>query len=152
MKRALILGALLLPAITFAASNMNAIDSDMAEAVFRYQFLHNESGQQTNAAAYFLEIAGEDPDDAFMRRFAGNHPPIKKWSDCSIEDTKVVDKETGKTGLIFTLKVISIKNDVTAEAEGGYYEAGLSASGNTYYLEKHDGKWIVTKDTLHFIK
>ena len=38
----------------------------MPEAVFRYQFQHNASGQQTNAAAYFIAIDNKDPDDAFM--------------------------------------------------------------------------------------
>jgi len=152
MKHSLLLGVLLFPAIAFSASTTNTLDPEMAEAVFRYQFLHNGSGQQTNAATYFLEIAGDDPDDAFIRRFTGNQPPVKKRSQCSTEGMKVTDKDTGRNGLIFTLKSISIKDEIRAEAEGGYYEAGLSASGNTYYLEKQNGKWIVTKDTLQWIK
>jgi len=35
--------------------------------------------------------------------------------------------------------------------DGGYYEYGLAASGNTYYLKKEDGKWKVYDDKQHWI-
>jgi len=31
------------------------------------------------------------------------------------------------------------------------YEAGLSASGNTYTVKKIKGKWKVTNDKMHWI-
>ena len=127
------------------------IDPDMAEAVFRYQFEHNASGQQTNAAAYFLELGDSDPNDAFISRFEGHHPPVKKRSQCSTERMRVTDKETDKWGLIFRVKKIVVTGPDTAEASGGYYEAGLSASGNTYYLKRENGKWFVEKDAMHWI-
>jgi hypothetical protein len=35
---------------------------------------------------------------------------------------------------------------------GGYFEAGLSASGNTYTLgRQRDGSWLVTSDQMQWI-
>lgn len=127
------------------------IDPDMAEAVFRYQFKHNASGQQTNATAYFLGLGDSDPDDAFMNRFQGHRPPVKKLSQCTTKGMRVTDKQTGKRGLIFSVDNIVVTGADTAEASGGYYEGGLSSSGNTYYLKRKNGKWFVEKDTMHWI-
>src|SRR5689334_12829113 len=79
---------------TPATTPRSAQEDDNREAVFRYQFGKNSSGQQQNAGVYCLEIVpGDlskepmdsnynvqplDPGEAFMKRFAGNHPPIKK--------------------------------------------------------------------------
>jgi len=63
----------------------------------------------------------------------------------------VKDKATGKPGLIFTIDSVRCADTSRCEVEGGYYEAGLSASGNTYFLEKRDGKWVVVRDTMHWI-
>ena len=60
-----------------------------------------------------------------------------------------MDKKTGEQGLIFNVTRIQWKSDT--EVEGGYYEAGLSASGNTYTLKKDKGKWQVTKDKMDWI-
>lgn len=130
---------------------VSAIDPDMAEAVFRYQFEHNASGQQTNAAAYFLEFGNFDPDDAFISRFNGHNPPVKKRSQCSTKGMQVTDKKTGKPGLIFSIDKIVMTGPDTTEASGGYYEGGLSSSGNTYYLKRRNGKWFVEKDIMHWI-
>lgn len=62
-----------------------AVEDDVFEAVFRYQFEHNGSLQKQNAAAYYLHLSpqltgGDNPDDAFMKRFAGHRPPVRKVS------------------------------------------------------------------------
>ncbi len=64
---------------------------------------------------------------------------------------RVTDKQTGKRGLIFSVDNIVVTGADTAEASGGYYEGGLSSSGNTYYLKRKNGKWFVEKDTMHWI-
>ena len=113
---------------------------EIAEATFRYQFKHNASGQQQKAPAYFLSLFGKDPDDAFLKRFEGHKPPVKKGSAF----------EVGK-GLLFTVVRMRRASNVMVEVSGGYYEAGLSSSGNTYVVELKDGKWVVTGDTMHWI-
>ena len=127
---------------------------DIREAVFRWQFDHNASGQQTNAQVYFLEVGqkGDDPSDEFMKRFAGHKPPVRKKSACNAAPGKgVFDKKTGQQGLIFRATSIDWKSDAEVDVQGGYYEAGLSSSGNTYTLKKKNGKWKVTNDQMQYI-
>jgi hypothetical protein len=63
----------------------------------------------------------------------------------------VVDKDTGKSGLIFSVGAIKWISDTEAEVSGGYYEAGLSSSGNVYFVKRRDGKWVVTGDKMLWI-
>ena len=126
-------------------------EDDIREAVFRWQFDHNVSGLQKKAQVYFLAVGekGGDPSDEFIKRFAGNKPPVRKRSECSADAGKgVLDKKTGEQGLVFNVTTIKWNSDTEVEVEGGYYEAGLSASGNLYTVTKEKGKWNVTKDKL----
>jgi hypothetical protein len=128
---------------------------DIREAVFRWQFEHNASGQQQKAKVYFLQIGEKDkgdPSDQFMKRFVQHKPSVRKVSQCAADTRKgVLDKQTGEKGLIFRIAAIEWKSDTEVAVSGGYYEAGLSASGNTYTVKKVDGKWTVTKDEMHWI-
>lgn len=129
-----------------------ASERDICEAVFRYQFTHNASGQQTNAGVFFLSMTNADPDDSFMNRFAGDTPPVKKASLASSDTrTIVMDPETKANGLILQIENIRWITEEKVEVDGGYFEAGDSSSGNTYYLEKQKGRWIVIKDGMHWI-
>ncbi len=126
-------------------------EEDIYEAVFRWQFEHNVSGQQKTAQVYFVAVGEKygDPSDEFMKRFAGNKPPVRKRSECSADVGKgVLDKKTGERGLLFHVTRIKWKSETEVEAKGGYYEAGRSASGNIYTLKKNKGKWTVTNDKL----
>lgn len=134
------------------------IDPDIAEATFRYQFMHNESGQQSGAHVYCIgferktALGGwDDPPPSLVSRFSDVSPPVKAVSECSASQHGVRDRETGADGLIFEISTVTCTSDTQCVAEGGYYEAGLSASGDSYYLEKTNGKWAVTKDVMHWI-
>lgn len=85
-----------------------------------------------------------------MERFADDKPTIKKESQAKLGDG-VKDRDTGERGLIFRVGNIKWVSDTEVEVEGGYYEAGLSSSGNTYFLKKQKDKWVVTKDVMHWI-
>jgi hypothetical protein len=125
--------------------------NDIREAVFRWQFDNNASGQQTNAQVYFLEIGtnGGDPADEFMKRFAEHKPPVRKKSECSADIRNgVLDKKTGEHGLIFRVWSIKWNSDTEVEARGGYYEGGRSASSNIYTLKLEKSKWKVINDKL----
>ena len=102
-------------------------------------------------AAYYLKLAGGDPDNAFLKRFEGHQPPVKKYSQCSAKGMVVRDNETGGEGLLFQITTITLLDDDTAQVKGGYYQGGLSASGNTYSLEKKEGRWIVVKAVTHWM-
>ena len=112
---------------------------DIAEATFRYQFLHNASGQQQKAPAYFLTVFGKDPDAAFLKRFDQHKPPVEKGTDFA-----------ERKGLKFRVERIKRVSATKVEVSGGYYEGGLSSSGNTYFVEIKDGKWVVTGDKMHW--
>ena len=152
----------LLLLFVFAAVGHSADDArksqedDIREAVFRWQFEHNASEQQQNAKVYFLEIGekGGDPSNDLIKRFAGNNPAVRKRSECSVDMRRrvgVLDKKTGEKGFILQVRRIEWKSDTGVDVKGGYYEHGLSSSGNTYTLIKEKGKWKVTNDKMNGI-
>ena len=158
MKRLVALSLLLGSLLACHGADRGAQLDDIREATFRYQFVKNASGQQQNAQVYFLSVIAaakkeaEDPSDEFMKRFAGQKPRVAKASESrsSMEDG-VRDKKTGEKGLSFLVGELRWKSDTEVEVDGGYYEAGLSASGNTYFLRKKRGKWIAERDVMHWI-
>lgn len=121
-------------------SSLTEEELNICEAVFRYQFQHNASGQQEGAKAYFIELFGNDPSDAYLKRFADVVPPVKRGS--------LFRKGHGLAFSIYDLKMVG--ND-DAEVGGGYYEAELSASGNTYFLKRKEGKWVCERNVRHWI-
>lgn len=151
MKTATILALLLTGASCAAAADgATTATDDVREATYRHQFLHSRSAQQQEAKAYFLSISerGEDPSDSFMKRFADHKPVVRKWSNAEGGMKGVRDKGTGESGIIFFLSGIRWVSEVEAEVDGGYIKSSLSASFNTYYLKKEEGKWVVTREVL----
>lgn len=130
-------------------------EDDVREAVFRHLFDHNASGQQRSVQVYCLQLEGKkDPSPALLRRFEGNTPRVKPASLCSFqerESRRGVQDETGASALIFRIDALQRTGADAAEVLGGYFEAGLSSSGNSYELARVDGHWVVTKDVLRWI-
>jgi hypothetical protein len=54
-------------------------------------------------------------------------------------------------GLIFTVGDIKWVSATEVEVAGGYYEGGLSASGNVYRLKSVEGGWKVVEDKMEWI-
>ena len=137
------------------AEVVSANDDDVREAVFRYIFDHNASGQQKAAQVYCLQIEGQlDPSPELLSRFVGNQPPVKKASLCAFKPGHGkggVQDDAGTKGLIFRVDSIQHPGPDTALVEGGYFEAGLSASGNVYELVKEGDRWVVKQDTMMWI-
>lgn len=81
-----------------ANPDRSAIEDDIREAVFRYQFNHNASGLKQNAKVYYLSFGeeGKEPSDAFLERFKGHTPPVKKASEFN----------GGQQGLVFNVTTI----------------------------------------------
>ena len=153
MKTIIMLGIGFAMSITTVRAQTNVTaEFDVAEALFRHQFQHNASAVQTNAAAYFLSIRGQDPDPVFLKRFDGNTPPVKMKSEHGMNKKGVVvDPKSGRHALIFKIEGITMKSSDEAIVCGGYGEGPMSASGNTYILKKENGKWVVTSDKMRWI-
>lgn len=126
---------------------------DLLEAVFRHQFDHNASGSGRNVDYFFLALdADEDPPPELLERFAGETPealPVSLAERTFEEGVK--HRERGGRGLIFRISSIDWVDEEEAVVEGGYYEAPLSSSGNTYQVERRDGRWVVISDRLNWI-
>jgi len=135
------------------ATPPSAGDDDVREATFRWMFKKNASGMQLGAKVFCIHFEkGADPPPAFVARFASNKIPVVAGSGCT-EDarTGVTQRSTGAHGLAFRIDSIKLTDADHATVTGGYYEAGLSASGNVYTLERVAGAWTVTKDEMTWI-
>jgi hypothetical protein len=87
-----------------------------------------------------------------MKRFQERQPPVKKVSQCTASAGEgVKDNETGERGLIFRVGAIDWLSRDEVEVEGGYYEAGLSASGNIYSVVREGTRWVVKADRMLWI-
>jgi hypothetical protein len=144
------------PAPIDSAAKKLVQEEHIREAVFRYQFENNVSGQQKSAKAYFLSLgaAGKpsDPSNELLARFINHNPPVKKVSQCTFSVSEgVKDRSTGERGLVFMITKINWISSTSVEVEGGYYEAGLSGSANRYLVKFKNGKWVVTEDTMLWI-
>jgi len=128
-------------------------EENLWEAVFRYQFAHNGSGQQQAAHIYFIGITigtnRVEPSNEFMKRFANHMPPVKRLSACHFaRGVGLIDNKTGEQGLSFFISDIRWISNTEVEVMGGYYEAELSASVNLYTLRMKGGRWTVVGDKL----
>jgi len=126
-------------------------------AVFRYLVGHNASGGQTHVPFICLEVhqldGAHDPSPFVMTAMRGTRPRVVPATTCEHSRDGVflkADHDRGR-GLLFRTAEVTIHGD-RATVEGGYYEGGLSASGNTYTVERQrDGSWRVTKDVMSWI-
>lgn len=134
-----------------AGAEKTAAEQNALEAVLRYQFQHNASGQQADVKVFCVTLDGADPDDAFLQRFAGQRVPVRKASDCNTNEHGVSDRATGVSGLQLNAGRLSWINEDEVTVDGGYYEASLSASGNTFRLKKQAQGWTVVETIEHWI-
>jgi hypothetical protein len=132
---------------------------DILEAVFRYQFDHNASGDLT-PDRIFLSLsegkegdAPKDPPPALLARFKGHTPPVEPESAADPDMALGVHRrgEERERGILFRLTSIRWIDKDTVEVDGGYFQAGLSASGNTYRVEREQRAWVVVSDAMHWI-
>lgn len=130
-------------------------DDAVREVVFRYQFAHNDAAliDMRRATAFYLSVGVEaaDPSDDLIRRFVGMVPPVKTVSQCMVDPGQnVVDKETRKRGVIFSLTALTWQSATEVTVEGGYYDDNHSAAGHTYRVVRRNGQWVVADDTEHW--
>ena|SRR5882757_1160849 len=109
--------------------------TDIAEAVFRYQFQHNASTLQQTAERFCLFLADErSPDAAFLRRFDGNSPPVAAGSQC--------DRKAARD-LFFRVQRLDWQSDDEVWVRGGYSEGTARSAAETFRVHRKDGHWTV---------
>ena len=127
----------------------SAQELDVLEAVFRYQLAHNGSSAAAkgHVGYYFLSHGQpgqqEDPSTVLMARFSDHTPPVAPVSDADASARRVQHKEHGGRGVLLNIDRIRRVNDRTMDVDGGYFENGLSASGNTYRVVQRGREWVV---------
>lgn len=156
LLRALVIGLVICGCTSKPTTAQPLSEEDqIREAVFRYQFEFNASGQGQSANAYYLRLEDDqDPTLRLLQRFDGHQPPVKPASRSTLEagTALVVDSQSGLPGLIFWIADIRWLDDDNIEVDGGYDEASESASGSVYYLQKAGGLWKVRDEKMQWIK
>jgi len=134
------------------ATDREAVLEDIREALFLYIMDNNASGAQQSAKFYCLSIEGDaDPSAELLDRFTDHRPPVLAASSCSASPRGVTTRGVTGTGLMFNISSIVLDRPDHATANGGYFEAGLSASGNTYELELQSDGWHVVSNQMNWI-
>ena len=122
-------------------------EDDIREAVFRYQFAHDATQQKPITKIYFISIENnKDPDDRFLKRFAGSTPIVKQVSQAGYSKNgidSIIDKTSGEAGIIFSVGIVNWINENEVEVKGSYYVANLFAGGCNYRIVRTDNVWIV---------
>jgi hypothetical protein len=142
--------------VSGCAPNMNKADEELQiqQAVLRYQFEHNAAANKYDI--FCISIGeGKTALDAPIKLIRGvndvNHKVLKS-SDCSEnEGNGVTERASGKPALMLNVGQVKWLTKDEVVVDGGYYEASLSSSGNTYRLKKMSGVWRVIKDEMNWI-
>jgi hypothetical protein len=146
-------------------------EQDIYESVLRFQMQNwirqldkdeADAKNETDEAAaryydfkvFFLEVEDKDPSDDFMGRFPDISRKLKKMSDSEVAKSvriPVVDKGTQEHGIIFSVDGIRWLGKSHVKVEGGYHCDGLCAAGYTFDVRLKEGKWVVTRQKMHWI-
>lgn len=127
-------------------------EDEIREAVFRYQFDQDATQQKPITKIYFIAIENKDPDEPFLKRFAGSTPIVKKASQSGYSKNgvdSVIDKTTGEAGVIFGVGKINWINENEVEVKASYHVANLFAGGCNYRVARQDTAWVVKGCVSH---
>lgn len=110
------------------------------------RFYSNEQGQVAverfgqDSAWNWLYV---DPPAELLNRFSDKQE-VKSASQCSRRSARgVFELDSGQSAVYLVSGAISWQGDDRVVMEGGYYQAGLSAAGAIFTLERVDGTWRV---------
>jgi len=153
-------------------------ETDVAEAVFRYQLANTYPLEKVYCLSIFDGTQEKNPPDILLKRFLNYPAAIKAGSRCLVAPEEepyftrafrqikqdlglsatnqfrvpyAIDAESNKTAMLLRIKQFRKLDGQHYAVDGGYFLTGLSASVNTYTLVKHGGKWSVEKDKRHWI-
>jgi hypothetical protein len=146
------------PAETGGAARSAEEADNIREAVLRYRFSHSVGGPMPSGKFYCISLSSTmhtsnfiDPDEAFLRRFDGNIPPVIKASGCTVLPDRVIAKDTGEKSMIFGVDQPKWLSDTEAEIEASYCGAEADVGGTVYQLKKENNRWSVQGSTRTWI-
>jgi hypothetical protein len=110
--------------------------------------------EELNFKVFFVSIDGKDPSDKFLHRLQDIPRTIKKVSASEISKSHkfpVVDKATGKRGIIFSVGKVQWLDQDSVQIEGGYHCDGLCGAGLIFKLHRNKGKWVIQNSRMNWI-
>ena len=154
--RFLALGACFLPAAVLAQNQPSIPESrttqeeDIREAAFLFLF-EIGTGPYPGYSFYCLSVnsSGDDPSEAFLKRFPRMHRTVRKASECEIVKkpkdlfSAVRDKQSGKPAWMVSLTSINWLNDKEVRVGATRYCGGLCSWSSILQATLQDGKWKV---------
>ncbi len=149
----------LLALTAVGAEQTRSKDEDNLREVAFKSLIYQTAAAREGYNVYFLSVGlswtadnhftERDPSDELMQRFVGRNPPVRKVSDSRKADGgRVVDKSTGKPGVIFTVDDLKWISDNEAETRCVVYKAGLNGVVYRYTLSRTNNQWKVTSKKL----
>jgi len=156
-SRYTVLGTLGLAALVSGCTpNLSKAEEQLRiqQTVLRYQFEHNAAANKYDIFCIAMSEGrtNSDAPTTLIRDLNDASHKVVKHSDCNANmDNGVTERISGKPALMLNVGKVKWLAKDEAVVEGGYYEAGLSASGNTYHLKKVAGVWRVVQDQMNWI-
>lgn len=146
-----------------AASQKRAAEENIRETVIRKQIEDwYRNGDKSEAAArgttgeaitkelnfkaFFVSINGKDPSDDFIKRLRNIPRTIKKVSRSRAGKrwrTAVLDRATGRRGIVFSANDIRWLSKDQVEVKGGYYCDSMCAAAKVFDVHLENGRWVV---------
>ncbi|MGO4552069.1 hypothetical protein AB4059_13355 [Lysobacter sp. 2RAF19] len=130
---------------------------DIAEQVFRSLLGKTDATDMANRKPAVLCFARDrSPNDAFMARFHDLAPRVHRCADgktgkAAREMPEFQLRKTNEPAVQFSVGDIDFVSPTHAKAKAAYYEAGLSAGGWTFELDKTASGWVVTKREMDWV-
>ncbi|MDX1931603.1 MAG: hypothetical protein SFU56_03270 [Capsulimonadales bacterium] len=141
----------LAPARIVAGPVRTAEINDIREYILREQFssLGNAKKKENRPVWFFVEFGrGQDPDDAFLRRFSDLRHKIAPYSAARIDRIPgrfayrtVVHRRTREKGMILSIREIRFLQPNDARVSAAFFRGGRDAGSATYEVSRRDGKW-----------
>lgn len=130
-----------------------ASDGDKSEAEAKTPS-EKAIARELNFKIFFVSINGRNPGEDFIKRLSDIPRVVKKVSGSqqSHENrSPIVDSGTHQRGIIFSADRIRWKTAKSVSVEAGYYCDRLCADGETFYLRKEGGVWLIKKIRMNWI-
>jgi hypothetical protein len=109
--------------------------TDLREMVLRRQFQQIGSHGPQVGQVFFVSIHGQDPDEAFLKRFDGSGWTVRPGSEF-----------VKGTGTFFYLDSFQRHDDESIEIGGGHHIGKKPSWRYTCRLEWHWGRWKAVRD------